>query len=326
MISVIIPVYKAKEYIIRCLDSVMAQDYDDYELVIVDDCGNDRSIDIATSYLNQLFDGEWKIVHHEMNRGLSAARNSGIQHAKGDFVFFLDADDTIPCDCLSSLNSVVDEDVDFSMGRYANVPFHELQYEFCNSILNQRELIDCFIKWKLPWNAVNRVIRRDFILNHNLLFKEGLLSEDLLWNFSLLPYVSKVAVIDKTTYYYHVNQGSIMHSVDFNYKYTSDLVSIVGEMKSISMAISIPELTKYFLSIKYYYLPNAILWHRYPNKFRYSFLKRLLEDRFQFGFASLPIDLRLLFLLPSDIIVLLKMLKFKFIEYWHIIKYKIGLS
>ncbi len=326
MISVIIPVFRVKDYIIRCLESVLAQDYDDYELVIVDDCGNDGSIAIASSYLNESFNGDWRIVHHEMNMGLSAARNSGIQQSKGDFVFFLDADDTIPCDCLSSLNSVIDDGVDFSMGRYENIPFRELKYEFCDSILNQKELIDYYNKWKLPWNAVNRIIRKDFLLNHNLLFKEGILSEDLLWNFSLLPYVRRVAIINKTTYYYHVNQGSIMHSVNYNYKYTTDLVSIVNEMKSISMASSIPELTKYYLNIKYSYVPHAVLWHKYPNKFRYSFLKQLYKDRFQFRFASLPIGLRVLFLLPSDILVLMKILLFKQKEYWQIFKYKLGIS
>ena len=326
MISIIIPVYRVKDYIIRCLESVLAQDYDDYELIIVDDCGNDGSIDIASSYLKESFEGKWNIIHHSKNKGLSAARNSGILHSNGDFVFFLDADDTIPCDCLSSLLSVVDDDADFSMGRYENVPFHELQYEFSNSVMNQMELIDCFNKWKLPWNAVNRIIRKDFLLNHNLLFKDGILSEDLLWNFTLLPYVRKVAIIDKTTYYYHVNQGSIMHSVNYNYKYTTDLVSIVDEMKSISMRSSIPELTKYYLNIKYTYVPHAVLWHKYPNRFRYSFLKQLFKDRFQFGYTSLPVGLKLFFLLPSFFIVHMKMLLFKLKDYWHLVVSKFRIS
>lgn len=324
MISVIIPVYKVKDYIIRCLESVLAQDYDNYELVIVDDCGNDGSIAIASNYLNESFDGDWRIVHHEVNMGLSAARNSGIKQSKGDFVFFLDADDTIPCDCLSSLNSVIDDGVDFSMGRYDNIPFRELKYEFCNSVLNQKELIECYNKWKLPWNAVNRIIRKDFLLNHNLLFKEGILSEDLLWNFTLLPYVKKVAIIDKTTYFYHVNQGSIMHSVDYNYKYTTDLVSIVDEMKSISMVSSIPELTKYYLTIKYAYLTHAVLWHKYPNRFRYMFLKELLRDRFQFGFSFLPFSRKLLFILPSDTIAIIQMFLFFSKEYWQVIRTKLS--
>ena len=105
MISVIIPVYNVEKYIIRCLESVKQQSYKDYEVILVDDCGQDNSIGLAKDYLEKNFPANSHIITHDCNKGLSAARNTGILAATGEFIYFLDSDDAITNDCLSLLYS-----------------------------------------------------------------------------------------------------------------------------------------------------------------------------------------------------------------------------
>ena len=104
-ISIIIPIYNVAEYITECLQSVMRQTYKgEIECILVDDCGKDKSISVAeqliSDYKGQI---EFRILHHEHNRGLSAARNTGTDAATGDYIYYLDSDDYISDDCIEVL-------------------------------------------------------------------------------------------------------------------------------------------------------------------------------------------------------------------------------
>ena len=112
LVSVIIPVYQVTDYVERCLKSVMSQTYTDIECIIVDDKTQDDSIEkcerLIEVYNNNLkLDGKgrirFKILHHEVNRGLSAARNTGTQAATGEYLYYLDSDDYISADCIETL-------------------------------------------------------------------------------------------------------------------------------------------------------------------------------------------------------------------------------
>lgn len=102
MISIIVPIYNVKDYVKDCIDSIQNQTYKDYEVILVDDCGRDDSVAIAE---NMLKEGHvnYLILHHDHNRGLSAARNTGFAKAKGEYVLFVDSDDTLSLDCLENL-------------------------------------------------------------------------------------------------------------------------------------------------------------------------------------------------------------------------------
>ena len=110
-VSIIIPVYNVAPYIGDCLRSVMRQSYKgDVECILVDDCGLDESIVIAEQMIAE-YDGpiQFKILHHDHNRGLSAARNTGTLQAKGDWIYYLDSDDEITEDCIEKMMTVVSE-------------------------------------------------------------------------------------------------------------------------------------------------------------------------------------------------------------------------
>lgn len=325
-VSIIIPVYKVEKHIVRCLDSVYAQTYKDFEVILVDDCGGDNSIPLVQSYIAEKHLLEWQIVSHEKNKGLSAARNTGLQAAKGCYIYFLDSDDTITEDCIEVLVGHMEEDSEFVMSSYANVPEQAVFPNFGCGEFSQYELIQKYSRQELPWNAVNRLIRRDFLIDNLLFFQVGILSEDLLWNFLLLAYTNKVVLVNRITYHYYVNQNSIMNSCNYNYKYAEDLFQIEEQMRRILERNPIDELIQYFHVIKYNIMVQAILWHHYPFLYKWKALRRLFSNRMSAYFGKLSMSKKCTFLLPTSLLVLYCFILFWYREYSKVILYKLKRS
>jgi len=108
-VSIIIPVYNVSEYIERCLNSVMMQNYKHIEIVIVNDCTPDNSIEKVKSFLDANTKYPVRLIHHDENLGLSAARNTGVKSASGEYVYFLDSDDEITPDCIYKLVNLIEK-------------------------------------------------------------------------------------------------------------------------------------------------------------------------------------------------------------------------
>lgn len=322
-VSIVIPVYNVEKYIIRCLDSVRNQTYSDYEVLLIDDKGSDKSVDIVREYIDTNHLTNWKIVSHNKNRGLSAARNTGIQSSGGNYIYFLDSDDTITENCLELLVSHMHDDVDFVMSVYDNIPAGISFPLFGNGSFTQSELIQKYCRKELPWNAVNRLVRKSFLQNQSLYFAEGLLSEDLLWNYLLLAHVRKVVLVNQVTYHYYVNQGSIMNTCSYNYKYISDLLKISNEMLAIEQQHPSVELLRYYHEVRYDLIPNALLWYGYPLKFKIKTLKEIFKSRFKRDFKCLPIVSKMKMCLPSLLLIGASFTKFYWSEYYPVLKRKL---
>ena len=93
--SIIVPVYNVSAWIGRCLDSIEAQTYESLEVLFIDDCGQDDSIEMIRKRIERWPKGMGRIILHEHNKGLSGARNTGLREAKGEYVYFLDSDDAV---------------------------------------------------------------------------------------------------------------------------------------------------------------------------------------------------------------------------------------
>ena len=106
LFSVIVPIYKIEKYLPRCIDSVLAQSFDDYELILVDDGSPDHCPEICDAYAQK--DARIKVIH-KLNGGLVSARQAGITQAVGDYVFHLDGDDAICDDALESAYQIIRE-------------------------------------------------------------------------------------------------------------------------------------------------------------------------------------------------------------------------
>ena len=173
-VTIIIPVYNVAPYIIRCLQSVVAQTYYDIECILIDDCGTDNSIQLTEQYINR-YNGaiHFTIVRHQQNIGLSAARNTGLKNATGEYIYFMDSDDAITPDCIEILTDLAKKypDADYIQGNIitgteelnegnidSDVP------EFCD---NKRQL-ENIILCKTHRTAWNRLIKRTFLTKNSL--------------------------------------------------------------------------------------------------------------------------------------------------------------
>lgn len=221
-ISIIIPVYHVEDFIERCLLSVSKQTLTwGIECIIVDDCGGDHSIDIAEQFVNE-YNGDIKFIiyHRSENGGLSAARNSGIRIAQGDYIYFLDSDDEITPNCMELLYSKVEKygDVDLVQGMmFENI--EEMggfsRYDFPEYTNNKSEIKSFLLKYAgdiIP--AQTKLIKNDLIRENNLYFKEGIIHEDNYWTFFLAKHVTSMCFCKEHTYYHRYNPNSITGKIN----------------------------------------------------------------------------------------------------------------
>lgn len=215
-VSIIVPVYNVAEYILRCLSSLRNQTYKNIEVIFVDDCGVDGSMDIITEFCAENNCQHWQILHHNKNRGLSAARNTGLAAASGEYVYFLDSDDDITLDCIETLvQPLTEREVDMVIGDYNIVgeggysPLLLPQ----GLLLSNAEILKAYAEGKWYVMAWNKLCRREFLQGNNLYFKEGLIHEDVLWTFQVACKAESMYVVKQPTYNYYVRSSSIMTSM-----------------------------------------------------------------------------------------------------------------
>jgi len=218
-VSIIIPVYNVSEYVERCINSVINQTYTELECIIVDDCSPDDSIKKCENVIAK-YNGSicFKIIHHDHNRGLSAARNTGIEKATGDYLFFLDSDDEISKDAIELLLNEVhsNSNVEIVVGNTYSEPhddYYELTpnnfpYRINNNNLQIRKVFFCN-QSVIPVMAWNKLIKRNFLLQNKLFFKEGIIHEDELWIYDVVNCTNSISLINNYTYLYYKRPNSI---------------------------------------------------------------------------------------------------------------------
>ncbi|MBQ0143530.1 MAG: glycosyltransferase [Prevotellaceae bacterium] len=231
IVSVVIPIYNAAQYIEKCLRSVMNQTVAQcVECILVDDCGEDNSIGAAESFLAK--EGycacecgtfvsthsslTFRIVHHDHNKGHSAARNTGIDVAQGKYIYFLDSDDWIIPDCLEKMLELAikypDSQIIFAGATATSGRYNWLDYEkktlpeySCDHDWLQLSMLRRFDFGMTCWN---KLILRSFILEHNLSFVEGYVHQDEMWNFDLSKHIQSAAFLKQNTYVYNIRDNS----------------------------------------------------------------------------------------------------------------------
>lgn len=232
-VSIIVPVYGVEQYIEDCLRSIMAQSYTDFECIIVNDCCEDKSIDIAQSILLEYYGvASFRIINREKNGGLAAARNSGLKEAKGEYVYFLDSDDYISHDCLEKMvNASNDGKADMVIGSIVSfrdesgeiihgAPKYSLpllKFNDANTFINYHE----FTNTGIQGLSCNKLYKMSFLKKHGMLFEEGLVYEDDLWSYKIYLNSPLIHVISAPTYYYRVRKGSIMSTYSEKHLYSS---------------------------------------------------------------------------------------------------------
>ena len=258
-VSIIIPVYNVEPYLERCLHSVMSQTYrNSLECLIVDDCGTDRSMDVVERIVDAYHGPiRFKIIHHEHNRGVSAARNTGMEAATGDYLFFLDSDDEISVDCIEKLTSpLTEEQYDLVVGNTLTIGSEKVgkwQTLKLNDgeVLKEKKIMDTFF-WKWSETAWNKLYRADFVSRYHLKFMEGLIYEDELWGFQVACMAKSLIAVNQLTYIYYIRNNSITTSLDAKSKRQEALKIIVEEMRNFLIDRNICSASAYRL-VQYFF-------------------------------------------------------------------------
>lgn len=233
-ISVIVPIYNVEKYIGECLDSILMQTIDDVEVLLVDDCGNDRSIDIVRNISeNYIGNKEIHLLSHERNGGQAAARNTGMKAAKGDFIFFIDSDDLLErkdvFEIMLNTQSKYNADIVIGNSRM----FDDLTGKIYKVV--DKDLEDAWYpadgsRGVAPTTVVvwNRLIKRDLISRFDLYYMPGIIYEDNLWSFMLWCNKLNVATIKERTYGYRCRGNSTLTTLTPRHIYSIILIPFLA--------------------------------------------------------------------------------------------------
>lgn len=213
-VSVIIPVYQVKEYLDRCINSVVNQLYSNLEIIIIDDGSNDGSSAICDKW--QTKDNRIKVIH-KTNGGLSDARNVGIQEAKGQYISFVDSDDFVNEKfILTLISDAVEYNADISCVGYSE--FEEIDdllpiYQGNTVVFTREEAVKSLLKIDGPCNyAWNKLYKRE--LFDNVKFPVGKKMEDLGTTYLLMDKCVRVVYNSTKLYNYMQRKNSILHTTD----------------------------------------------------------------------------------------------------------------
>lgn len=211
MISIIIPVYNVSSYLTTCLESIVRQSIEDFEVILIDDGSTDSSKKICKNFCDK---DDRFTYYYQQNSGVSTARNFGISVSKGKWLAFIDPDDFVEEDYLKSLLPEDNEDITKLIGGGFILKADSIEKEF--RILNPRkvsanEAISLMIKDPNFYSYVwNKLFLREIIIKNNIIFDSDMYyGEDLLFIFHYLKIIEKVKLIPMTGYYYCRNKNSI---------------------------------------------------------------------------------------------------------------------
>lgn len=215
MISIIVPVFNKQEYIENCIKSILTQSYNDIEIIIVNDGSTDNSLEKIKAVADK--DSRIKIINKN-NMGLSAARNSGMDYASGEFIMFVDADDELEENAIERLyNSISKNDVDCAVGSISVVyDAHEEfkdsdKWYYTNRNKGVKDINDSLIS-DIHCSASAKIFKKEIINKFKLRFPEGLCYEDAYWHWTYFSVCRKVYFIKEAVYKYFRRKKSIMSS------------------------------------------------------------------------------------------------------------------
>lgn len=219
-ISIIIPIYNVERYIHRCLESIIAQNTEGLyiDCLIVNDGTLDNSMEVVHCLLYDYFGPiRFEIIEHDENLGLSAARNTGLFHATGDYILFVDSDDYLLPGCIAFFRD--------NLAQYPNVDIVVGNVKACKTgdllIQNIKEpwFVDdpdvffrLLLHHQIYLSSWNKLIKRELLTKNNIIFEDGILFEDQCWSYLLFSLTSSMVFLPQVTYVYEFNPNSIVNT------------------------------------------------------------------------------------------------------------------
>lgn len=226
LVSVIVPIYNVEKYLKECLDSLVNQTYSNVEIILINDGSRDNSAQIAKYYVDKF---ENFVLYEQENKGLSAARNLGIEHSKGEYICFLDSDDYLVNDAIARLVQLA-QNKNLDLIKFSAFSFYDedrtlfreefYQYQGQYDVCCGKEFLEKEIKQGDIYNVscALMLIKRKCISDNGLRFVEGIIHEDIIFNWELITLCKRIYVFNEPLYCRRYRQGSITRTIDWKKK------------------------------------------------------------------------------------------------------------
>ena len=257
IISIVLAAFNVDNYILDCLLSLYIQDNKNFEVIIINDGSTDKTETVIHDFLTQY--GletlkNWKLISQN-NKGLSNARNTGIHHAKGEYIMFLDGDDAILPNAIDNLHRWIKKYIELDVITFAGKDFNDLNLSkvtenfkvfpeiffshsysrklFDGQLISAKDyLLETYKKSEFHPNSCFHCIRKNTLVENNLLFHEGVYFEDNLFTRQLYLCAQKILIKDVSIILHRQRYGSIMNSVWSTAK-TKSMLIIIHEIKKL---------------------------------------------------------------------------------------------
>ena len=274
-ISVIIPMYNAEKYISDCLESLLAQTFRSFEVIVVDDCSTDLSREIVESYI-PIFDGRLTLAKLETNSGSGGIpRNKGAILSRGEYLYFLDGDDSLTLTALEELYYLAkDYDADviccekcyqtaedgtsIAVRKLTKEPLVRIPTFESENMSDRVEYISKGQFWGVPWD---KFVRRKLMLENEIFFPNVRPSEDTIWTLGLVFYAKKILRVPNAVNIHRLSENSIMRTEKTPQQYINFwLEPILFGLKSLDTLMGRHEFFQKNLSARY----NLLKWFVAP--------------------------------------------------------------
>lgn len=241
-VSIIIPVFNADQNLKDCINSLLNQTYKNLEILFINDCSIDNSIQIIESFKEALLEkyGRVQVLSHSYNKGVAAARNTGLDNATGDYIYYVDADDYIDHDAIEQLvNEAIKENADI-VGCNWNLTFSKNERTMNQPhFTSPLEAIEKMLYGVMRWNLWMFLVKRDLYTKNEIQFIPGQnIGEDMLVMFKLFVNAQKVCFLNKALYHYRQDNAS-------------SLTKTQSDTHLQQVTFNVSEVEKYLLKSKY---------------------------------------------------------------------------
>lgn len=232
LVSIIIPFFNAERYLKKCVDSIMAQSMQDWELILVNDASKDNSLIIAQDYCRK--DKRIKVVSYDKNRGPMYAREKGCEIAEGEYVTFCDSDDTLPTQSVELFyKAAINHRADLVVGQFSQInEMGEVSSFPIKASLNYGDdSIGCFksiMRFEMPQGLCGKLFKKEIVKEETIIYENVTMGEDAGVLFQYVRHISKAVVINDSVYNYIQHTNSSTHS-------TLQLASLEGICKLMKL-------------------------------------------------------------------------------------------
>lgn len=236
VVTVIIPVYNAERTLHRCLAALQNQTYQHLELIFINDCSVDGSLELIKHHAEQWMvkpSVQVKVLSHEQNKGVAAARNTGLDHATGEYIYYLDADDWVDADAIELVvEQAINTEADI-------VGFNWwLSFKQNERKMKQPKFSDPWqaIEWmligRMRWNLWMFLVKRELYATNSIRFIPGMnMGEDMMVMMKLFTYAEKVSYLDKALYHYGQSNTDSLTKV-YSERHMEEVTKNVKEVES----------------------------------------------------------------------------------------------